>query len=150
MRLGTYRLVVLAGAAAAVGLVAGTPFTAQAQAITCAPGTTVLYRAVGPQSAPMLIPAQVHATICSQNGAAVSVIPGFTTVGPAGAPMIIPVNMPVKTCVPTTTASVPVVGGGFTAPVQLVQISPGVFAVNLATPAAPVVVTTFSTALTCF
>lgn len=140
------------GIAAAVAVVMVTPLTAHA-GITCAPGTTTLVRAVGSQTAPMLVPAQVHATICSQNGSIVAIIPAFQAVGPASAPMIIPMSTNVKTCVPATVVITPTVGSGLSAPAQLVQISPGVFAINLASVASPataVVVTPVPTALTCF
>ncbi len=140
------------GIAAAVAVVMVTPLTAHA-GITCAPGTTTLVRAVGSQTAPMLVPAQVHATICSQNGSIVAIIPAFQAVGPASAPMIVPMSTNVKTCVPATVVITPTVGSGLSAPAQLVQISPGVFAINLASvasPATPVVVTSVPTALTCF
>ena len=146
--------VMMLGIAAAIA-VFGTPIVAHGQALTCVPGTTTLVRAVGPQAAPMLVPAQVHATICSQNGAIVAVLPSFTTVGPASAPMIIPVETNVRTCVPTTVASTPVAGGGLQPPLQFVQVGSGVFAVNLAAPTtlatpAPAGVTVLSTAFTCF
>ncbi len=152
MRLRTLQQIVLAGVAVAVGIVVGTPFVAQAQGITCAPGTTVLQRAVGPQNAPMLVPAQVHATICSRNGSVIAVVPSFRTVGPSSAPLIVPVNTGVTTCVPTTVAAAPVVGGGLTPPLQLVQVGSSVVAVDLNTVAAgaPIVTTSLPTALTCF
>jgi hypothetical protein len=141
---------VLVGFAMAVGMTFGAPFVAQAQGITCAPGTMVLQRAVGSPNAPMLVPAQVHATICSQNGSVIGVVPSFRTVGPSSAPLIVPVNTGVTTCVPTTAASVPVVGDGLAAPLQLVQIGSSVVAVNnTATPGTPIVVTS-PTVLTCF
>lgn len=100
----------------------------------------------------MLVPAQVHATICSQNGSVIAVVPSFRTVGPSSAPLIVPVNTGVKTCVPTTVATVPVVGGGLTPPLQLVQVGSSVVAVDLNTVAAgaPIVATSVPTALTCF
>ena len=52
--------VMMLGIAAAIA-VFGTPIVAHGQALTCVPGTTTLVRAVGPQAAPMLVPAQVHA-----------------------------------------------------------------------------------------
>jgi hypothetical protein len=140
----------LLGLAMAVGVLSVTPFAAQAQSITCAPGTMVLQRAVGSPNAPMLVPAQVHATICSQNGTVIGVAPSFRTVGPSSAPLIVPVNSGVTTCVPTTVATVPMVGGGLTAPLQLTQVGSGVVAVNnAATPGTPIVVTS-PTVLTCF
>jgi hypothetical protein len=140
---------VLVGVAMAVCIVSGVPFVAQAQGITCAPGTTVLQRAVGSPNAPMLVPAQVHATICSQNGSVIAVVPSFRTVGPSSAPLIVPVNNGVTTCVPTTVATVPVVGGGLTPPLQIVQEGSSVVSVNnTATPSTPIVVT--PSALTCF
>lgn len=147
----TIRHLAMVGMAVTLAIFFGTPLVAHAQ-ITCSQGTTVLNRAVGPQSAPMLVPAQVHVTICSSNGSVVAVIPAFQAVGPAGAPMIVPVNTPVRTCVPTTLVTTPVVGGGLTPVVQLVQVGSGVFAVNLntVTPSTPVVVTAVPTALTCF
>lgn len=148
----TVRIVSIFGIAAAVAVVIVTPRAAHA-GITCAPGTTTLVRAVGSPTAPMLVPAQAHATICSQNGSIVAVIPSFQAIGPAGAPMIVPRSTNVKTCVPTTVVTTPAVGSGLSAPVQLVQISPGVFAINLASvvsPTTPVVVTSVPTALTCF
>lgn len=130
-----------------------TPPAAAQAAITCAPGTTALVRAVGSQTAPMLVPTQVHATICTQNGAIVAIIPSFRTVGPAGAPMIVPNSTNVKTCVPATVVVTPTVGAGPQAPAQLVQVSPGVFAVSttsVVSPATPVVVSSIPTVLTCF
>ena len=148
------RQVMMFGIAAAIAVL-GTPIVAHGQALTCAPGTTTLFRAVGPQAAPMLVPASVHVTICSQNGTIVAVLPSFRTVGPASAPMIIPVQTNVRTCVPTTVASTPVAGGGLQPPLQFVQVGSGMFAVNLAAPttlAAPVPagLTIVSTAFTCF
>jgi hypothetical protein len=142
---------VLIGAAVAASVVGATPFVAQAQTITCVPGTTVLQRAVGSPNAPMLVPAQVHATICSQNGSVIAVVPSFRTVGPSSAPLIVPVNTGVTTCVPTTVATTPVVGGGLTPPLQVVQVGSGVVTVNpnTTTPGTPIVVTS-STVLTCF
>jgi hypothetical protein len=140
---------VLVGVVMAATMVSGTPLVAQAQGITCAPGTTVLQRAVGSPSAPMLVPAQVHATICSQNGSVIAVVPSFRTVGPSSAPLIVPINTGVKTCVPATVATVPVVGNGLTPPLQIVQVGSGVIAVtNSATSGTPIVVT--PTVLTCF
>jgi hypothetical protein len=130
----TYRNVVgqlvLAGAVMTAGVIALPPLIADAQAITCAPGTTVLQRAVGSPNAPMLVPAQVHATICSQNGTVIAIVPSFTTVGPSSAPLIIPVNTGVTTCVPATVATVPVVGGGPTPPLQVVQVGANVTTVT--------------------
>ena len=148
------RQVMMLGIAAAIAVL-GTPIVAHGQTLTCAPGTTTLVRAVGPQAAPMLVPASVHATICSQNGAIVAVLPSFRTVGPASAPMIIPVQTNVRTCVPTTVATTPVAGGGLQPPLQFVQVGSGVFAVNLAAPTTlattvPAGVTVVSTAFTCF
>lgn len=141
---------VLLGVGFAVVIVSLTPFVAQAQSITCAPGTMVLQRAVGSPNAPMMVPAQVHATICSQNGTVIAVVPSFRTVGPSSAPMIVPVNNGVTTCVPTTVATVPMVGGGLTAPLQLDQVGSSVVAINnTATPGTPTVVTS-PTVLTCF
>jgi hypothetical protein len=145
-------IVSLFGIAVAVTLMGLQPVAAQA-GITCAPGTTALVRAVGSQTAPMLVPAQVHATICSQNGSVVAIIPSFQTVGPSGAPMVVPTNMNIKTCVPTAIVITPTAGSGLSAPAQLVQVSPGVFAistVSVVSPATPVVVTSVPTALTCF
>lgn len=141
---------VLAGVAVVAAVVTGIPFVAQAQAISCAPGTAVLQRAVGSPNAPMLVPAQVHATICSQNGSVIAVVPSFRTVGPSTAPLIVPVNTGVTTCVPATVAAVPTVGSGLTPPLQLVQVGSGVVAVDLSTvtPGTPLVVT--PTALMCF
>lgn len=140
------------GIAAGMSLVMVRPAAAQA-AITCAPGTAALFRAVGSQTAPMLVPAQVHATICSQNGSVVAVIPAFQTLGPSSAPMIVPSSTNIKTCVPATVVVTPTVGSGLSAPAQLVQISPGVFAISTASivsPATPITVTSIPTALTCF
>ncbi|PYX84450.1 MAG: hypothetical protein DMG70_06365 [Acidobacteria bacterium] len=138
------------GIAAAIA-VFGTPIVAHGQTLTCAPGTTTLFRAVGPQAAQILVPAQVPVTICSHHATIVSVLPS----GPASAPMIIPVETNVRTCVPTTVASTPVAGGGLQPPLQFVQVGSGVFAVNLAAPTtlatpAPAGVTVLSTAFTCF
>ncbi len=141
---------VLLGVAMVGVVISVTPFVAQAQNITCAPGTMVLQRAVGSPTAPMLVPAQVPATVCSQNGTVVAVTPSFRTVGPSSAPMIVPVNNGVTTCVPTTVATVPMVGGGLTAPLQIDQVGSGVIAVNnAATPGTPTIVTS-PTVLTCF
>lgn len=140
------------GIAAAVALIMVPPASAQA-AITCAPGTTALVRAVGSQTAPMLVPAQVHATICSQNGNVVAIIPAFQTLGPSGAPMIVPASTNIKTCVPASVVITPAAGSGLAAPAQLVQISPGVFAISTASivsPTTPIVVTSIPMALTCF
>lgn len=147
----TLGIVSVFGLAVAVALAVTPPVAAQA-GITCAPGTMPLVRAVGSQTAPMLVPAQVHATICSQNGSIVAVIPSFQTLGPSGAPMIVPTNTNIKTCVPAAVVITPTVGSGLS-PAQLVQISPGVFAINAASvvsPATPVVVTSVPTTLTCF
>ena len=111
----------LVGAAMIAAAVATSPFVAQAQAITCAPGTMVLQRAVGSPSAPMLVPMQVHTTVCSQNGTPIAVVPSIRTVGPSSAPLVVPVQNGVTQCVPSTVASVPVVGGGPSAPLQVVQ-----------------------------
>lgn len=138
--------------AAAAPLMLTVPAAAQT-AITCAPGTTALVRAVGSQTAPMLVPAQVHATICSQNGNIVAIIPAFQALGPSGAPMIVPNSTNIKQCVPATVVATPTVGSGLSAPAQLVQISPGVFAINaasLVSPTTPVVVSSVPTVLTCF
>jgi hypothetical protein len=142
---------VVVGVAVVAAVVTGTPFVAQAQAITCAPGTTVLQRAVGSPNAPMLVPAQVHATICSQNGNVIAVLPSFRTLGPSSAPLIVPVNTGVTTCVPSTVATVPTLGSGLTPPLQLVQVGSDIVTVNLntVTPGTPTVVTS-PAALTCF
>ena len=141
---------VLLGITVAAVMVSVTPVIAQAQTITCAPGTMVLQRAVGSPNAPMFVPAQVHATVCSQNGTVIAVAPSFRTVGPSSAPMIVPVNNGVTTCVPTTVATVAMVGGELTAPLQLSQVGSSVVAVNNgATPGTPIVVTS-PTVLTCF
>lgn len=140
------------GIAAAVVFAMAPPAAAQA-GITCAPGTTALVRAVGSQTAPMLVPAQVHATICSQNGNVVAIIPAFQTLGPAGAPMVVPSSTNIKSCVPASVVVTPAAGSGLAAPAQLVQVSPGVFAIStasIASPTAPIVVTSLPTALTCF
>ncbi|HET8999268.1 MAG TPA: hypothetical protein VFP86_06445 [bacterium] len=51
---------------------------------------------------------------------------------------------------PTTVATVPMVGGGLTAPLQLDQVGSSVVAINnTATPGTPTVVTS-PTVLTCF
>jgi hypothetical protein len=147
----TVGIVSLIGIAVAAALIMASPVAAQA-GITCAPGTTQLVRAVGSQTAPMLVPAQVHATICSQNGSIVAIIPSFQTLGPSGAPMIVPTNTNIKTCVPAAVVTTPTVGSGL-APAALVQISPGVFVINTTSavsPVTPVVVTSVPTALTCF
>jgi len=144
------RQVMMLGTAAAIATVLGTPAVAHAQVLTCTPGTMPLVRAVGSPSAPMLVPAQVHVTICAQNGSVVAVIPAFRTLGPAGAPMIVPVQTNVKTCVPTTIATAPAVGSGLQPALQFVQVGSGVFAVNLGSTATPAVVTAVSTAFTCF
>ena len=144
-------VVSLFGLAAAVALVAAWPAAAQA-AITCSPGTVPLVRAVGSQIAPMQVPAQVHASICSQNGSIVAIIPSFQTIGPSGAPMIVPVNSNIKTCVPASVVTTPAVGSGLS-PAALVQVSPGVFAINTAStvsPTTPVVVTSVPVTLACF
>ena len=145
-------LVSILSIAAAVPVMMVLPAAAQT-GITCAPGTTALVRAVGSQTAPMLVPAQVHATICSQNGSIVAIIPAFRTVGPSGAPLIVPNSTNIKQCVPATVVATPTVGSGLSAPAQLVQISPGVFAINaasLVSPATPIVVSSVPTVLTCF
>ena len=145
-------MVSLFGISVTAALMMAPPVAAQV-GITCVPGTMALVRAVGSPTAPMLVPAQVHATICSQNGSIVAIIPSFQTLGPSGAPMIVPSSTNIKTCVPSTVVITPTVGSGLSAPAQLVQVSPGVFAVNLASvvsPATPVVVTSVPTALTCF
>lgn len=126
----------------AVGAVG--PIAAQAQQVTCVPGTGAFFRAVGPQSAPMLVPMQVPLTICSTNGTVVGVIPSFRTVGPAGAPLIVPTVLPVKTCAPTVATATPVVGGGVAPALQFVQVGTGAVVVNGG------VVSTISTAFTCF
>lgn len=147
----TVRIASLFGIAVAVALTMAPPVAAQA-GITCSPGTMPLVRAVGSQTAPMQVPAQVHATICSQNGSIVAVIPSFQTLGPSGAPMVVPVNSNIKTCVPASVVTTPTVGSGL-APAALVQISPGVFAINTASvvsPTTPVVVTSAPVTLTCF
>ena len=143
-------LVAIFGVFAAMALMTAPPVSAQA--ITCAPGTTTLVRAVGSQTAPMLVPAQVHATICSQNGSVVAVLPAFQTVGPSGAPLIVPSNLNIRTCVPASVVTTPTVGSGLTAP-ALVQVSPGVFAISpgaAIVPGTPVIVGSTVTALSCF
>lgn len=173
MRLGNGRLAVITGVVVAAVAVAGGPIAAQAQ-VTCTQGTGTLVRAVGSSTAPMLVPAQVHLTICSDHGNVVAVIPAFRTVGPAGAPLIIPVSSLAKTCAPTVVATTPVSGAGLTPPLQFVQVGSGVVAVQVAgggtvnlptigTPApvtvtslpavvtvVPTVVTSTPTAFTCF
>jgi hypothetical protein len=139
----------LVGAMIAAGIVSATPFIAHAQTITCVPGTTVLQRAVGSPSNPMLVPAQVHATVCSQNGTVIGVVPSFRTVGPSSAPLVVPVNNGVTTCVPATVATVPSVGGGLQPPLQVVQQGSTVIAVNNPATGTPSIVTT-PTALNCF
>ena len=139
------------GIAAAVALGTALPAAAQA-AITCSPGTVPLVRAVGSPTAPMQVPAQVHATICSQNGNVVAIIPSFQTLGPSGAPMIVPVNSNIKTCVPASVVTTPTVGSGLS-PAALVQVSPGVFAINTTSTVStttPVVVTSVPVTLACF
>jgi hypothetical protein len=98
----------------------------------------------------MLVPAQVHATICSQNGSIVAIIPSFQALGPSGAPMVVPTNLNIRNCVPASVVTTPTVGSGLT-PAALVQVSPGVFAIStVSVPTAPVVVAAVPTALSCF
>ncbi len=145
MEITRVRQPVLAGILTVVAVVAIGPVAAHAQLVTCAPGTGPFFRAVGPQNAPMLVPMQVHLTICSTNGTVVGVIPSFRTVGPAGAPMIVPTSLPVRTCAPTVVTATPVVGGGVTPALQFVQVGSGVVIVNGGS-----VITTVPTAFTCF
>jgi hypothetical protein len=128
MRLGGAGATVILGMIVAAAAVAGGPIAAHAQ-VTCTQGTAALVRAVGPSSAPMLVPAQVHVTICSDNGNVVAVIPAFQTVGPAGAPMIIPTSTQVRTCAPTVVAATPTSGGGLTPALQFSQVGSGVVTV---------------------
>ncbi len=139
------RQAVLVGVLLATAVVVVGPIAAQAQQVTCVPGTGAFFRAVGPQSAPMLVPMQVHLTICSSNGTVVGVLPSFQTVGPAGAPMIVPTVLPVRTCAPTVATATPVVGGGVAPALQFVQVGSGVVVANGVT-----VITTAPTAFTCF
>jgi len=130
MRLGIVRLGMILGMAVTAAAVAGGPIAAHAQ-VTCTQGTGTLVRAVGPSSAPMQIPAQVHLTICSDNGRVVGVIPAFQTVGPANAPLIVPTSTFAKTCAPTVIAATPVSGGGLTPPLQFAQVGSGVTTINV-------------------
>lgn len=139
----------LIGAAMATGMISGTPVLAQAQNITCAPGTTVVQRAVGSPNNPMLVPAQVPATICSQNGTVIAVVPSFRTVGPSSAPLIVPVNNGLTTCVPATVSTLPAVGGGLMPTLQVIQVGSSFVLVNTAAPGTPIV-TTAPTVSACF
>jgi len=130
MRYGHIVLPTIVGVAMTVAAIAGVPIAAHAQ-VTCTQGTAVLIRAVGPASAPMQVPAQVHVTICSDHGNVVAVIPAFTTVGPANAPMIIPTSTFAKTCAPTVVAATPVSGGGLTPPLQFTQVGSGVATISV-------------------
>jgi len=153
MRPATIGLLGMAAFTAVVS-VTGTATAARAGgfrgSITCAPGTTVLYRAVGSRNAPMLVPAQVPATICTRNGAVVSVVPSFQALGPSSAPMIVPVNLGLTKCEPATVASVHTVGGGLTPPLQLVQVGPGLFAINPNATSTATSISVRPSVLTCF
>ncbi len=142
MRLGNVRPAVITIVLSAAAVAAG-PVAAHAQ-VTCAQTIGTFFRAVGPSSAPMLVPASVPLTVCSDHGNVVAVIPAFRTVGPAGAPMIVPTSTLAKTCAPTVVAATPVTGGGVAPALQFVQVGSGVFAVNLgsnSTATIPVVTT---------
>jgi hypothetical protein len=115
---------------AAVVTVTGLPLVAHAQAVTCAPGSGTFVRAVGSQTAPMLVPAQVPVTICSQHGAVIAVLPAFRAVGPASVPMIVPTGTNVVTCVPAATVATPVSGAGLVPRLQFVTSGSGVVVVN--------------------
>lgn len=130
MRYGNVLLTMIVGLGMTAAAVAGVPIAAHAQ-VTCTQGTAALIRAVGPSSAPMQVPAQVHVTICSDHGNVVAVIPAFTTVGPANAPMIIPTSTFAKTCAPTVVAATPVSGGGLTPPLQFAQVGSGVATISV-------------------
>lgn len=150
MRHGNVLLTMLVGVGVTAAAVAGVPIAAHAQ-VTCTQGTAVMVRAVGPASAPMQIPAQVHVTICSDNGNVVGVIPAFTTVGPANAPMIIPTSTFAKTCAPTVVAATPVSGGGLTSPLQFAQVGSGVATINViggGTMTVPVITSSSATIVT--
>jgi len=144
MKITRMRHAALASFLMVAAIVAVGPIAAYAQQVTCAQGTGAFFRAVGPQSAPMLVPMQVPLTICSTNGTVVGVIPSFRTVGPAGAPMIVPTTLPVRTCAPTVAVATPVVGGGVAPALQFVQVGTGAVVVNGG------VISTISTAFTCF
>jgi hypothetical protein len=152
----------------AVAAVMGAPITAHAQ-VTCTTGIGTVYRAVGSPNAPMLVPASVPLTTCSDRGRVVGVIPAFQTVGGSSVPLIVPASLPVKTCAPTVVVtSTP--GTGFTTPavintgltpatgfspaLQFVQVSSGVFVLgsdSTVTSTTPTVVNvTLSRAFTCF
>jgi hypothetical protein len=95
--------------------VAAVPGPAEAQIVTCAPGTAVMVRAVGSPHALMLVPAQVPVNVCSQNGQVIGVIPAFQTVGPAAVPGIVPTQTLGRSCAPAVVASLPPPGGAWTA-----------------------------------
>lgn len=150
MRLGNVWPAAIAGIILAAAAVAAGSIPAHAQ-VTCTQGTGALVRAVGSQTAPMLVPAQVHLTICSDRGTVVAVIPAFRTVGPAGAPMIIPTSSLAKTCAPAVVATTPVSGGGLTPALQFAQVGSGTVAISVAgggTVAVPVIVTQTPVAVT--
>lgn len=165
MRLAKARLAIIAGIAMALAGVAAGPIAAHAQ-VTCTQGTGTLVRAVGSSAAPMLVPAQVHLTICSDRGTVVAVIPAFQTVGPASAPMVIPSQPLVKRCAPAVVTTTPASGGGLTPALQFAQVGTNVVAIpvvgggTVTVPAvtslqpvvvvAPTVVTSVPTAFTCF
>jgi len=153
MKRATLKVLAVAAAAAAWGVLGTAPTVHAAGSggtITCAPGTTVLYRAVGSPTAPMLVPAQVPATVCSRNGNVVAVTPSFQAVGSSTAPMIVPMNLGVTKCVPASIAATPVVGGGLMPALQLVQVGPGVFAVGSAAANGVAAVGTGFPVLNCF
>jgi len=137
---------------AAVVTVTGLPLVAHAQAVTCAPGSGTFVRAVGSQTAPMLVPAQVPVTICSQHGAVIAVLPAFRTVGPASVPMLVPTGTTVVTCAPAATVATPVPGAGLLPRLQFVTSGSGVVIVNsiATTTASATVVTGLPTTFTCF
>jgi hypothetical protein len=137
---------------AAVVTMAGLPIVAHAQAVTCGPGSGTFVRAVGSQAAPMLVPAQVPVTICSQHGAVIAVLPAFRTVGPPSVPMLVPTGTTVVTCAPAATVATPILGAGLVPRLQFVTSGSGVVIVNsVGTTTAPAtVITGLPTVFTCF
>jgi hypothetical protein len=150
MRLAHAQPAVVAGIVLALAAVAAMPIAAHAQ-ITCAPGTGVLVRPVGSSSAPILVPAQVHLTICSDRGTVIAVMPAYQNFGPASAPIMIPTPSLVKTCAPAVIATTPASGAGLTPALQFTTVGTNVVAIPVAgggtvtVPTIPVATSAFTT-----
>jgi hypothetical protein len=131
MRVRSIAAVLAAAGLLEAALVGVLPLAAEAQLVTCRPGTATVARAVGSPTAPMLVPMQVPVNVCSQNGQVVGVVPAFQAVGPQQSPMIVPTQLLTRTCAPTVVSTTPALGGGISAPLQFAQVAAGTTVVSI-------------------